>query len=276
MGIGHRALETGRVNSRHQRDHGRFVQPQCPQSSFLSPLSSSLGPFPSLRTFHLSPFTSHLSPFTPYSLRTSAGFTFLEMLFVLFLLSGVLAIAIPRISVEEDLNSTGRKFVGIIRTLQGLATTGQKPVKLYIDLDQGTYWMMIVDGKEERLPLDPTWKLPRTLPESIRLIELSVGDNKRLSGRADLSFAPHGRLDPIIMYFTDAKNNLLGLVVDSLTGGIRITNERIEPLRNRIIPDRVKTLLKPTTAVGAPGATGTGPLPKTNPNEPSPRQPQAR
>ena len=197
------------------------------------------------------------------------------MLFVLFLLSTVLVIAIPRISVEEDLSATGRKFVGIIRTLQGLATTGQKPVKLYLDLDQGTYWMMIVDGKEERLPPDPTWKTPRSLPESIRLVELSVGDNKRISGRADLSFAPHGRLDPIIMYFTDAKNNLLGLVVDSLTGGIRITNERIEPLRNRIIPDRVKTLLKATTPIGTTGPSGAPPTPSSTPNEPKPGQPRA-
>lgn len=254
--------ETGRVWSCSSRE-SRMSRSSC----------SNGHPPP---TPHVSRLPSHVSPLTPHDRRSSAGFTFLEMLFVLFLLSGVLAIAIPRISVEEDLSSTGRKFVGIIRTLQGLATTGQKPVKLYLDLDQGTYWMMIVDGKEERLPLDPTWKTPRSLPESIRLIELSVGDNKRLSGRADLSFAPHGRLDPIIMYFTDAKNNLLGLVVDSLTGGIRITNERIEPLRNRIIPDRVKTLLKPTTTVGPAGATGTAPPPNTRPNEPKSGPPQAR
>ena len=246
------------------------------QSLLISPQSSSLIPSPSPLPHHPLRFTFYVSRLASHRLHSSAGFTFLEMLFVLFLLSGVLAIAIPRISVEEDLGSTGRKFVGIIRTLQALASTGQKPVKLYLDLDQGTYWMMIVDGKEERLPPDPTWKTPRTLPESIRLIELSVGDQKRISGRADLSFAPHGRLDPIIMYFTDAKNNLLGLVVDSLTGGIRITNERIEPLRNRIIPDRVKALLKPTTAVGATGASGTPPPSKTNPNEPQPRQPQTR
>lgn len=227
-------------------------------SRLLSIRHLPLAPYPS-------PFTFHLSRLASFPLRSSAGFTLLEMLFVLFLLSGVLAIAIPRISVEEDLSSVGRKFAGLLRTLQGLATTGQKPVKLYLDLDQGTYWMMIIDGKDERLPPDPTWKTPRTLPESIRLIELSVGDNKHVSGRADLFFAPHGRLDPIIMYFMDSKNNLLGLVVDSLTGGIRLTNERIEPPRNRIIPDRVKTLLQATTPVGVTGPTGVPLPPRTLP-----------
>lgn len=204
----------------------------------------------------------------PPTFHTSGGFTFLEMLFVLFLLSGMLAIVIPRINLDEDLSSTGRKFVGLLRTLQGLAVTGQKPVKLYIDLDQGLYWMMMVEGKEERLPLDPQWKTPRSLPDSIRLIELSVGDDKRLAGRADLFFSPSGRFEPIIMYFMDSKNNLLALAVDSLTGAIRITNERIEPLRNRIIPDRVKILLKPTTPIGTPGPTGANPPPRSSPDAP--------
>jgi len=206
----------------------------------------------------------------PCPFHASGGFTFLEMLFVLFLLSGMLAIVIPRINLDEDLSSTGRKFVGLLRTLQGLAVTGQKPVKLYLDLDQGLYWMMMVEGKEERLPLDPAWKTPRSLPESVRLIELSVGDNKRLSGRADLSFSPNGRFEPIIMYFMDTKNNLLALAVDPLTGAIRITNERIEPLRNRIIPDRVKLLLKPTTPVGTSGPAGANPPPRSTIDAPKP------
>lgn len=192
------------------------------------------------------------------------------MLFVLFLLSGLLAIVIPRINLDEDLSSTGRKFVGLLRTFQGLAVTGQKPVKLYIDLDQGIYWMMMVEGREEKLPLDPAWKTPRSLPESVRLIELSIGDTKRLSGRADLSFSPNGRLEPIIMYFMDTKNNLLALAVDSLTGAIRITNERIEPIRNRIIPDRVKILLKPTTPVGTSGSIGAGIPPRSTVDAPKP------
>ncbi len=265
---GHRSLDTGLLSPPRRRGNCRSIETRGHQSSHLTP--SSLPPTP-----HVSRFTFHVSRLTSHPLGSSAGFTFLEMLFVLFLLSGVLAIAIPRISIEEDLSSTGRKFVGLLRTLQGLATTGQKPVKLYLDLDQGTYWMMIIDGKDERLPPDPTWKTPRSLPESIRLIELSVGDNTRISGRADLFFAPHGRLDPVIMYFMDGKNNLLGLVVDSLTGGIRLTNERIEPSRNRIIPDRVKTLLKATTPVGTTGPTGAPPPLRTTPDEPKPGQNRA-
>ena len=72
------------------------------------------------------------------------GFTILEMLIVLFLLTLVVVVVFPRFSLDEDLSSTGRKLVGVLRTFQGLAATRQQPLKLYLDLDQGTYWMMMV------------------------------------------------------------------------------------------------------------------------------------
>jgi len=219
---------------------GHSVQARRPlsaQSSVLSPQSSILTPCPS-------PISHHLSP-------SSSGFTILEMLIVLFLLSVVVVVVLPRISLEEDLSSTGRKLVGVLRTFQGLASTSQKPVKLYLDLDQGTYWMMSVEGKEERIPLDPAWKLPRSLPESIRFTEVSIGQDKRFTGRVDVSFFANGRIEPVTMYLMDDKKNLLGLAVDSLTGGIRVSDERLDPPLNRIIPDRVRLLLKPKQA-GAP------------------------
>ena len=200
-----------------------------------------------------SPHASRLTP-APFPLTPtpfSAGFTILEMLIVLFLLTLVVVVVLPRMSLDEDLSSTGRKLVGVLRTFQGLAVTTQQPVKLYFDLDQGTYWMMLVEGKEERLPLDPAWKLPRSLPESIRLTEVSVGQDKYFSGRVDVSFFANGRIEPVTMYLMDTKNNLLGLAVDSLTGGIRVSDERLDPPPNRFIPDRVRLLLKPTKPTGA-------------------------
>ena len=199
------------------------------------------------------PLTPHPSPLTLHPSRSSTGFTILEMLIVLFLLTLVVVVVLPRISLDEDLSSTGRKLVGVLRTFQGLAATRQQPLKLYLDLDQGTYWMMTVDGKEERLPLDPDWKLPRSLPESIRLTEVSIGHDKYFAGRVDISFFANGRIEPVTMYLMDTKNNLLGLAVDSLTGGIRVSDERLDPPLNRIIPDRVRLLLKPTKQAGAGG-----------------------
>jgi prepilin-type N-terminal cleavage/methylation domain-containing protein len=208
------------------------------------------------------PPTPHPSRFTFHAFRSSAGFTLLEMLVALFLLGGVLAVILPRISFEEDLRSTGRKLVGLLRTFQGQAAADQTPLRLYLDLDQGLYWMMVIEGKEERLPLDPAWKLPRSLPESIRVTEVSIGQDKRLSGRVGVTFFPNGRIEPVTMYLMDNKSNLLGVAVDSLTGAIRVSDERFDPPLNRFIPDRVKVLLKASAQAGADGtARGRSPAP---------------
>jgi prepilin-type N-terminal cleavage/methylation domain-containing protein len=191
------------------------------------------------------PRPSMMREVIPLSL-SSAGFTLLEILIVLFLLAGVLVIVLPKVVIGEDLNSTGRKFIGTLRMLQGLAATGQQPVKLYLDIDQGTYWVKVVDGTEEKLPLDAAWATPRSLPETIRFTEISIGQDKRTYGRVDLSFFPNGRIDPVTVLLSDRNNNLLALAVDSFTGAIRTSEERITPPRNRPIPDRVRTLLRAT------------------------------
>ena len=216
----------------------------------------------SAATLDASRFTSHPFPLTFHPLRSSAGFTLLEMLIALFLLGGVLTVVLPRISFEEDLRSTGRKLVGVLRTVQGQATTDQTPLRLYLDLDQGLYWMMVIDGKEERLPLHPAWKLPRPLPESVRLTEVSIGQDKRMSGRVGVTFFPNGRIEPVTMYLMDNKNDLLGVAVDSLTGAIRVSSERFDPPPNRIIPDRVKILLKANPQAGGGVPRGGSPTPR--------------
>jgi len=188
----------------------------------------------------------HPSRVTTRARGSSPGFTLLEMLIVLFLLTGVTAIVMPRILVGEDLSSVGRKFIGELRTLQGWATTRQKPMRLYLDLNQGTYWAMMVEGKEEKPLLDPGWTTPRTLPESIKFAELSVGLTKRESGRANILFYPNGRIDPVTILLTDATNNLFALAVDPLTGAIRTSDERITPPKNQRVPDRVRVFLQPT------------------------------
>lgn len=211
-------------------------------------------------TFHVPPSTPHLSRVTRHALHSSSGFTLLEMLFALFLLGGVLAVVLPRISLEEDLRSTGRKLVGLLRTFQAQAAIDQTPIRLYFEVDQGLYWMMVIEGKEERLPLDPTWKVPRALPEGVRVTEISIGQDKRMSGRVGVTFFPNGRIEPVTIYLMDNKNNLLGIAVDSLTGAIRVGDERFDPPPNRFIPDRVKVLLKPSAQAGPGGPARGGPL----------------
>ena len=102
---------------------------------------------------------------SPHILRSTRGFTILEIIIVLFLFVGLLGIVLPRISLEENLGSVGRQMVRTVRSIQDLAMVIQKPVRLYVDIDRGVYWLMILDGNQEKVPIDhPTWATPLHLP----------------------------------------------------------------------------------------------------------------
>jgi len=186
---------------------------------------------------------------TPHALRSSRGFTILEIIIVLFLLVGLLGIVLPRISLEENLGSVGRRMVGTVRSLQSLAMLTQKTVRLYVDIDRGVYWPMILDGNQEKVPTDPTWAMPLKLSETIRISDFLADQGKKESGRVDLFFYPTGRIDPATMHLVDAHNNILAIAIEPVTGAIRMSDERIEPPRPLSIPDRVRPLLKTAETV---------------------------
>lgn len=194
----------------------------------------------------------HLSRLSRLSRQSRAarsgaeGFTILEIIIVLFLLVGLLGIILPRISLEENLGSVGRKMVGNVRSLQHLAMSTQKTVRLYVDIDRGAYWPMILDGNQEKLPSDPAWLTPLTLPETIRFSDILVSQGKKESGRVDIFFYPTGRIDTATMHLMNERNNILAIAIEPVTGAIRMSDDRIEPPRLLVIPDRVRALLKTT------------------------------
>ena len=176
----------------------------------------------------------------------AAGFTILEIILVLFLLVGLLGIILPRISWEENLGSVGRKMVGNVRSLQHLAMSTQKTVRLYVDIDRGAYWPMILDGSQEKVPSDPAWLTPLTLPDTIRFSDILVTQGKKESGRVDIFFYPTGRIDTATMHLMNERNDILAIAIEPVTGAIRMSDDRIEPPRLLVIPDRVRALLKTT------------------------------
>ena len=179
--------------------------------------------------------------------HSSGGFTMLEIALVLFLMVGMLSMIIPRMSIGDNLGTVGRKWVGALKSFQELAMMGQKTVRLYVDIDRGMYWPMVIDGKEEKIPLDPTWAMPISLPETIRFADVQVGSTRREAGRMDIFFYPNGRIDQAIVHLTDTNNHIMGVYVEPVTALIRITDQRIDPPKPWTVPDRIRPLLQPVT-----------------------------
>ena len=185
--------------------------------------------------------------------RASGGFTMLEIVLVLFLLVGMLSLVVPRISLGENLGSVGRRWVGAMKSFQEMAMLGQKTVRLYVDIDRSMYWPMVIEGNEEKIPLEPTWAVPIVLPETVRFTDIQIGTTMKQAGRVDIFFYPNGRIDPAIVHLTDGNNNIMGIFVEPVTTAIRITDYRIDPPKPFTILERIRPLLQPVTPATRPG-----------------------
>jgi len=166
--------------------------------------------------------------------RSSGGFT-------------MLSLVVPRISLGENLGSVGRRWVGAMKSFQEMAMLGQKTVRLYVDIDRSMYWPMVIDGNEEKIPLEPTWAVPIVLPETVRFTDIQIGATIKQAGRVDIFFYPNGRIDPAIVHLTDGNNNIMGIFVEPVTTMIRITDHRIDPPKPFTILERIRPLLQPVT-----------------------------
>ena len=195
---------------------------------------------------------------------SSRGFTMLEIMLVLFLIVGMLSLVIPRISIGDNLGSVARRWVGALKSFQEMAMMTQKTVRLYVDMDRGMYWPMVIDGKEEKIPLDPTWAMPITLPETIRFADIQIGATRKESGRIEIFFYPNGRIDQATVHLTDVNNDIMGVFVEPVTSMIRLTDHRIDPPQPKTIPNRLRPLLQPITPglrPGFPAGVTPGPRP---------------
>lgn len=80
---------------------------------------------------------------TTSSRSKQSGFTLLEILIVLAIMAMVLSIGLPTIQrvTYQRINSTTRKFVGLIRTVRNDAILLNSMHRLAFDLEKKTYWV---------------------------------------------------------------------------------------------------------------------------------------
>ena len=72
-----------------------------------------------------------------------AGFTLIEIMIVLAIISIVMAIGLPAIErvTYQRVNSQTRKFIGVIRTIRNESILLNVVQRLAFDLDHGTWWV---------------------------------------------------------------------------------------------------------------------------------------
>jgi len=163
---------------------------------------------------------SHVVP------RLKGGFSLLEVMLVLFLLSLFLMLGSTRL--EDFLRSS--RMDGAVRAIsqtiayaRSLAATGGQDLYLHLDLKNARYWL----SQDASLLSEPG---PREdlaelhyLPVSVRFRDvITLGSGMVSEGRATIRFTPQGLVEPADIHLVEDNLETMTLFVDPVRGIVRV------------------------------------------------------
>lgn len=178
----------------------------------------------------------------PRASRLSKGFTLLEVVLVLALLTVVFALALPKAGLWQNLSTASRQLIGTIRTASLAATASGLTHRLYLDLDRQEYWLVQAVSGEERVPTDPLLAGRVTLPPSVRVQDCKTARHGLTGvGRVFVEFFPLGRTERAVIHLSDQDSNTRTLVLDPLTADVRALERYEEPPAAEPLPERFRS-----------------------------------
>jgi general secretion pathway protein H len=150
------------------------------------------------------------------------GFTLLELLIVVLLLSVVLAVSYPSISRGSTtlrLRATGRDIFNTFRYAREKAVTEQIGMMVSVDKEKQTLVMSDDLGEGSRT---------YSLPDDVKILHIALGGTEILEGPLVVRFLPNGSSDSAEVLLRSNKDSYLRIITDPITGGARIESNRGE------------------------------------------------
>ncbi len=156
---------------------------------------------------------------------SSAGFTLLEIMVVLFLITLVALIIAPKLSFHKSSTLAGmtRRIVREIRELQWEAISRQRMVRLEYDLDRGRLSASELAPSGNLVSLGGPELKGYRLPKGIHLSQVKVlHEGKVTDGKTFTQFFPSGSVESTTIFLTGRKGGRLTIVIRPITGRIQV------------------------------------------------------
>ena len=136
------------------------------------------------------------------------GFTLMELMVVMFLMTIVMAVAVPRLGegmLQDPQKHLNRWMVNTVRTLRAMAMEKQVIQLLVLDLDEQRMW--VADAQMDEMAMAAAAEKAFQLPGSIKLVGVIFPDADRASsGTVTLRFYPSGYADQALVHAEYADN----------------------------------------------------------------------
>jgi prepilin-type N-terminal cleavage/methylation domain-containing protein len=157
-------------------------------------------------------------------LRRIKGFTFIELIVVISLISIMLFLAIPKFQGSFLTNSTKAVSRWILINVPDLKDKAQKEQKRYIlhvDFGANKLWITRETGSDEGPQSDNIRAYQ--LPEDVKLLDVEYPDQKTISeGQAQIYFDEKGYSDKAIIHIENSDKERLSFVIEPFLREVRL------------------------------------------------------
>lgn len=159
------------------------------------------------------------------------GFTFIELIIILLILSFTLLIVLPNfknILPETQLSSSARRITAQISWLYHEAGLSGRKCRLNFDLEKGVYWTEkeTADGQMKKLRGN-LQEMKKLLP-GVSFRDIVTETGKEEEEVTHIDFSPYGFAEPAIIHLVNSQGQELSIIVNSFTGRAKIHDGYVE------------------------------------------------
>ena len=144
----------------------------------------------------------------------SHGFTLLELIVVLALLSIMLVLTVPRFHSTlflDETKTSARWIIGKIQSLKEAAIRDQKQHTLHIDLDTERFWE--TDGSMSAEAIESATLNAAPLPDGLKIADIEYPIRGKIdSGQTDITFYKDGHSDKVLIHLQDGAKYISYLI----------------------------------------------------------------
>jgi prepilin-type N-terminal cleavage/methylation domain-containing protein len=160
---------------------------------------------------------------------TKAGFTLIELIVVISLISLMLFFAIPRFGtdfVSDDLNTVSRWIILKVRTLKEQAFLQQKRYVLHVDMAANRLWISNDAMSEEEL--EKAAAEAYQLPEDVKLIDVAYPLKGLLaSGEAEIWFFKSGYSEKALIHIGNDADDKRTFLIEPFLPTVKFFEEEV-------------------------------------------------
>jgi len=165
-----------------------------------------------------------------FHVRQDRGFTLIELIVVVSLISIMLFLYIPKfqeVVVFDNTKKVSRWIIGKVRALKEGSITNYKSYFLHVDLDDNRMW--VTDELMSEEEMQNAEQQGFELPDDINLVDVEYpGKDKILFGQADIYFYKKGYSDKALIHIEDSNNERLSFLIEPFLSKVRLYEEYVE------------------------------------------------